>query len=585
MILHFDKLILWNFRSFRGKHVLALNSAGVNFVCGRNELEPKLGSNGSGKSSLWGGLSWTLYGKTVQGLRSGDVKPWAEDGEVTKGIVKFRVGDKRHTVCREGRTNGLRLDGEGCSQQDVDAVLGLSFDVFVNSILFGQGQPLFFDLSPSLKLQRLSDVLGLERWERRADAASRLSSDWDRKHFEAATALSSLTAQREEAKRELVKVREQQERWDTEHFVPDADRQSVIDKLAELNRRYEELVLSRDMCAAEMKIGQERLASCDKRLSKLRNKLSDLQSRLLRAEDKVKSHRDSKCVTCGQPLSGKIGKYQDEYDNLYTEVRSIRREVVKLDRERVELVADNEAKSKQYVTSDPEFIRIGRDKEILQRELARIESVSWQENPYTEIKRRVRKRLAELEEAVDDKTKYVSLCVKKRERYKVWIKGFRDLRLDIVNEVLGHLESVSTDMLGQVGMTGWTIQYTVESETKAGTVKRGLSVIIKSPHSKEGVKWEAWSGGEGQRLRLIGALAFAEVLLGYAQRRCNLEVLDEPMTFLSREGVDDMCLLLAERAKLLGKSIWYTDHMTTDSELFASRITVVKDDDGSRIEP
>ena len=131
----------------------------------------------------------------------------------------------------------------------------------------------------------------------------------------------------------------------------------------------------------------------------------------------------------------------------------------------------------------------------------------------------------------------------------------------------------------------WGITYATEKETKAGTRQQVLDVAVRSPASgDESVRWEVWSGGEGQRLRLAGALALSEVLLAHAGVRFDLRVLDEPTRGLSPEGVRDLCELLTEYAAQADLAVWYIDHAAVDSAAAASTLMVIKDGSGSRIE-
>src|SRR4029077_19584673 len=122
-------------------------------------------------------------------------------------------------------------------------------------------------------------------------------------------------------------------------------------------------------------------------------------------------------------------------------------------------------------------------------------------------------------------------------------------QLYVITEVLQELEFVSNAMLADVGLEDWQIKFSIEKETQAGTLQSGLHVTILSPSNDKPVRWKCWSGGEGQRLRLVGALALSDVLLNHAGITTNLEVLDEPTSHLSQEGVRDLLPFLAERAR------------------------------------
>src|SRR5262245_58166560 len=89
MNLDFDSLELANCRSFKQKTRLNLQrlGAGLHFVCGDNQQEPRLGSNGAGKSTLWNALCWCWYGKTVANLNRLDLTPWDNGGEPAATVL------------------------------------------------------------------------------------------------------------------------------------------------------------------------------------------------------------------------------------------------------------------------------------------------------------------------------------------------------------------------------------------------------------------------------------------------------------------------------------------------------------------
>jgi len=206
------------------------------------------------------------------------------------------------------------------------------------------------------------------------------------------------------------------------------------------------------------------------------------------------------------------------------------------------------------------------------------------ENPYRAQLQQLRKQKTQLAADMTDIKERLQNLEGLIERYKFWVKGFKDVRLYIVDEVLQELELVTNTMLEEIGLIDWNVRYAIEKENKSGTINRGLNVVIQSPTNKDPVKFENWSGGEGQRLRLVSALALSEVLLNYAGVNPNLEALDEPSQHLSKEGVRDLCTYLSDRAKQLSKILLLVDHVTVESSLFTSVITVRKTKKGSYID-
>ncbi len=111
----------------------------------------------------------------------------------------------------------------------------------------------------------------------------------------------------------------------------------------------------------------------------------------------------------------------------------------------------------------------------------------------------------------------------------------------------------------------------------------GLQVLIDSPGSVGKVRWQSFSGGERQRLRLIGGLALSEVLLNHAAIQVDLEILDEPTRHLSAEGIRSLCETLPLRAERLERRTFYIDHQAVESVNFSTVTTVQKGNNGSRI--
>jgi DNA repair exonuclease SbcCD ATPase subunit len=198
----------------------------------------------------------------------------------------------------------------------------------------------------------------------------------------------------------------------------------------------------------------------------------------------------------------------------------------------------------------------------------------------SELRQDIVSRKSELKRRTDDWHAKLS----KAHDSEFWVKGFRDIKLNIIEETLDELELTANAMLEQVGLVGWELQFDVERESKSGTLLRGLNVLIQSPYNNDAVKWECWSGGEGQRLRVLGALALGAVLLNRAGVESQLEILDEPGSHISPLGIQDLVDMLAERARLLGRVIFFVDQNVVQSAKFASSITVVRERDGIRCE-
>lgn len=162
-----------------------------------------------------------------------------------------------------------------------------------------------------------------------------------------------------------------------------------------------------------------------------------------------------------------------------------------------------------------------------------------------------------------------------------WKHGFKRIRLYFVQQVLAALEIEIASAISALGLDGWQVNLSTETETKSGTMKLGVQITIKSPVS-EGV-WETWSGGESQRLRLAIAMGLASLIQRAAGVKFNLEVWDEPTSWMSGEGIEDLLQALQYRAESLKKSIWVCDHRALTFSGFSEIWSIVKGMEGSLV--
>jgi DNA repair exonuclease SbcCD ATPase subunit len=166
-----DQLLIEGFKCFRDKTIVQFpDKGGFYFLTGNNGPEPRLGANGAGKSSLWDALCWCWYGVSVRGNKASEITSWG----VKRAHVAndFTIGDTRHRVERWGSPDRLVLDGVVIAQPALDTVLGLSRQRFLHSVLFGQGAPLFLDLTVPQRGDLLDEVLDLGLWMRLSKRAS-----------------------------------------------------------------------------------------------------------------------------------------------------------------------------------------------------------------------------------------------------------------------------------------------------------------------------------------------------------------------------------------------------------------------------
>lgn len=574
------------------------------FLKGKNNQA--LGSNGAGKSTIVDALMWCLYGKTVQGLKNPDVVPWTGKG-TTEVEVALLIDDEKHVVKRTVGPNLLTIDGKEAGQDYVDRLISIPVEVIPYAIIMGQRQNLFFDLTAGEKLKIFSSSLDLERWEHRSAHAAEQVKIREREIQLKEAEITALESQLESVERDITSTKQSSDDWE-------AKRQTALEtkenSRADLERKLEKLNQERDDAdlkfeRAETELRAMNIEALTKDALSQRSRLETQEREHIQAtrkkselESLLDDMGDETCPTCQQPIKSKetLKKLQTEIKDKIKALRindlAKAVEVAKQENDRVnEKLKNEEVAAKQFRIDSREaqdqLTRLAKPIAEVEAAIKAIDTLSEellnQSNPYTEIIRQLKRKLSLMKEQIETGKKNLSKRLESCDRLRYWVKGFKDIKLLIVEEILQELEITTNAMCDEFGLVGWKVEYDIERETKSGSISRGLNIVILSPNNKNAVKWESWSGGESQRLKLIGSAALSSVLLNHIGVTTNLEIYDEPTESLSREGVADLVDLLATRAKEAKKSIWLVDHHVIESSSFVKTVLVTKDKQTSRL--
>lgn len=598
MDLKFSRLELTNFGPFAGgPHVLdiAALGPGLHYVRGFNIAKPRLDPNGVGKSTLWAALTWCLYGKTVRGLRNPDITPWTGKKGVLVRVI-LQIDGVEHVIRRSAHPNSLGIDERTVGQEQVEELIGLSFDAFSHTVLYGQGRPLFFDLPPREMMDVFSDVMCLDRWEARSELAADRARKLETDLASAENALAILQSGVSVAKGTIARLQKASTEWEVERNDRCGklaeQRDALKTQIEKLDCRHGELDTKYDWVMTQIRLLEEPYQKAQEKVTKQRILLKSLENEKLKTERSLEVVEDN-CPTCGRPMDNKHKRASNKAKreliaSLIEEIRPLRKRVDKADKQAAIVAEDVRGFRLQAADIEPDLKQC---QEALIDARARLRSVEEgidkddnEPNPHRAELLAQKKHLKELLASIEDaETLVIPKLRRMISRAKFWVKGFKDVRLSIIDEVLTELEITTATVLEELGLVGWQVKYATDRETKKGTVKPGLHVSIVSPDSRKAVRWECWSGGEGQRLRIVGALALSEVLLNHAGIRTNLEIFDEVTTYMPKQGIGDLCDLLSARCAALGRTGFYIDHQIGERASFAGTITVQKKKAGATL--
>lgn len=603
------------FRCFAETASLSLKElpAGLHLVRGRNLTNDRLGSNGAGKSTFFSDApTWCLSGRTVGGLRTTDLQSWLTKTRPRVALT-IRRGEAEHVVARGPRAADLTIDGRAASQEDVSDLVGVDYATWSQAVVWDQGAPQFFDLPPAAKMDLLSEALGLERWERRAQAAAARARRLEERRRAAEGELRGLATAREHAEAALSAAREAATTWGRDRAAraeaAAAAAVSARERAELIDGRRGEASMAAD--AAGLKVRERAMAETEARRAAdaaqsaadaIVPRVAELHARIKkeRAQLAVLEARRAACPTCGHALTAAEGAAL---------ARPLRASLASAERDHREAERRHgEMKKAAWRARDAATAREAEERaaeederhasgelRLLDRELgaARATSaaadeaqraVESEENPHRAAAREARARIREVADQVKEGEKLEARLAASAERARFWARGFRDIRLEIIDVVLEDLRGTTAEALSGLGMGDWEVDYVTERETKSGTTQRALTALVRAPGTDSPVRWERiFGGGERQRLRLAGTAALSEVLLAHAGVAIDFRVLDEPTRGLSPEGVVDLVEMLGKYARSTGLRIFFIDHMAIDGAGFAGTNTVERSESGARL--
>lgn len=573
------------------------------------------GANGAGKSSLWDAVSWCLFGKTARGLKGSDAKNWSGT-LICATELRLTINKQPVVIQRTQSPNALTIQ-EGnekqrpVTQEQIEELVGFNHSMFLTVTLMGQFNQFFFDLSPAEKLQAFGESLGLQYWTERADRVRSQAKD-------AQQGLTSTTALRNQETGRLETLQKRRavlltrlEEVVQQHAEQNKDIQQQIDEVKQefyqTNKELTKHIQLKSKCDEKERNANKELINIHREVERITKKLNDInrQSDLVihrmrereRLRERIQTERV--CSQCLQRVDENhrskhlkeirqaneadqtvLTEREERTNRLERKTRRLKQQMVELDKGLNRVREDRQG-------HDNRVRELGQQKRTLQFQLDALRQ-GLKNDPTQPIK-------AELEtltiEIKGSKTRSKELEVEEREitqrieGLQRWQVYFRELRLWLADEATKQLEVEVNNHLTELGLEGWRIECVVEKETKGGTTSRGFHVLVQSPEShQQPRRWESWSGGETQRLRVAGALGLASLVRHrHPTSDLGFEVWDEPTQGMNEDGIDQLLTFFADRSRSDGKQVWLIDHRTLKAGDFDGEVLVTKGERGSEL--
>lgn len=597
----FKDILIQGFGSIVNPLEYQLDNPGINMIQGKN---------GSGKTTIFSALTWCLYGQTLK-VKS-EVTPWlhviplekGKDFEGTKVEVRLKVGleDIKIVRCNEylpkvegakGKNrillyiNGTyqeQLRDKRDVQAKIESILGMSFNLFKNALVFGQ------------KLTRLLAESG----------------ESQKKLFDEAFEASFINQARERAKVDLATIKADHHKISTEHeaefsrhktWVSSIKRSKELwqtqqdERIKEINKQIsgseEEIKNARADKEAWTKLQTEeseiknRIEGLGKKIEKLK-KISDKHFRVdfKLEQDKAElagfkkrliditlqlSSKELICRTCGNPINAVKKAEIDaglkkEHKELIDKSNSTRTIIKEAEAELIRLTSS----IKKYDKRRELYTNL--NKELAELQNMGYDSVAYRPGLIKKYVAKVEEHKQTLIKLQGEKPKLGDFIKKKREAKNKVIELKPQLKE--LNKKLSVYKWLIEDPLSSKGLRAYIFNSmlgSVNDQLKQYAKYIGFNVVLsidlESGHKnfqaeiyrkKKVVSYNDLSGGQQQLVDICLAFSIHDVVS--ATKPINILIMDELFESLDADNIE----LVSELLYLKSKNI--STHLITHAQ-------------------
>jgi DNA repair exonuclease SbcCD ATPase subunit len=496
------------------------------------------GATGEGKTTILSALVWGAYGKNLKG--KSDVNTWEKyrpkNYNGTKVEIYFGKDGKTHKITRclkyKGEVNGAKgkdrliyeIDAVEVSEKNkgeiqalINADLGMSYSLFMNSILFGQGMKRLIQESSSDKKDLFEEIFELEYISKARDIAKGYYTEALREYNEISQKYSSSKEKKQSIQRMLDDLKKQ-----ANHVKNDlSSRVKVLEKKLSLLAKAKKENELKETVTYKNRI-EQRIQEARDNQKELLNKINDAKKKtrvsleefigvIIKLLKRGDIKNSLKRIMEVKKAFGDIERLQDKCSKLADKISNYR--------DKLEELRDQEYEAN----------KVQRDIDLTKAEIKKLLSEKKAGVNMGLIKK-YKTQLSTLSDKLQAIESEMEEKRSKVDNYK-WVMddplGNRGIKaflfessLDILNETLeSYSEVLGFSILFYVDIQG------VKKDFNTQIIMDGIEV-----------SYEELSGGQKQLVNLAMAFAMNEVMT--KAKGINIAFLDEVFENLSSEYVD-----------------------------------------------
>lgn len=608
-------LYIEGFLCFAARQVFLFpETPGVFRVDGVNEVDPRQGANGSGKTGLLDAICWCLYGKTTKGIFGPSVKSWHRKKAnqlLTEVCFEGFRNDEPFVISRKQDPNSItlefRADKRVVTQDEIDEFLERNYDRFLSTSMFvSRRRKSFMDLGPTEQAERLSSILQLDIWADRS-ARAKLAAAAHDTEFKNTKANLERIEDRIILNRQLVDE-QKQARADFQ-LKQQEQRSADQDLIAQLKGELPQLGEKPEW--VEVYDCRNVFNKIKETNSKLATKLSNVVSDLQRLrqdgekiEAKIEELEDQEtptCPTCQQNIEDSRAReirdtWQHQLDVCHASYQALKEKKKELESRKIELDASENNLSLQALEeerSQAEHRRLFENdlqlyaQQKTQRTIAvqRLNELRNKEYPKFDDRslRRAEEDLERDMKSVDGLRRKMAECQESARLHGFWAEGFSKIRISEMERACLEFQTYFYNAFEILGLVGWEVKISFSKQLASKKTVQEFNIQIKSPQSPDFTPWESWSDGQQHRLMIAGLAAYADLVASRTGVRDLLECWDEQTNSLGPEGCEDQMEYFAARSQARQATLMVIDHRTKTSPVFSRTAFVRNTAKGAKI--
>ena len=619
------------FKTLKLKNIMSIGEAEIQFddsgivsVLGINNDTETASSNGAGKTSIFDGMLWTIYGQILRSLDLLATKPSIDwSGRMDKDVGNIYTNGKpegelefyndKHTfkVVRTLDSTRLWMDDEPFEDKSKaeteQRILDLfpPIGLFCTMVYIGDRSPFRFSKwSAKERTEALEYLIDLSDYEDAYQRVKKELKDLQDALQEKSNQFISVNNSIDIENGKLDTVKESLDSCKLKLQQFEEESKAKEDEIDELRIKYNDLVCVGDKDALESELDAlegELVVLLDEKsghkdsINELEKSIAVIESnikRLERENDKF-DKLGKKCPTCEQEISDEFSKkiqvdkdteingYKKQLEDITPKKEEIQQSINEVDESCKELNAKiSEIKGK---------LKLLDESKVVESKIKSLEEIiSNGKDSIAEDADSLIKRLDNISESIDslekdrDKiSKEIDDLKEEIEYYEFWevgfsSKGLRSYKLDTVLKWLNdRLNNIYAPKLFGSDMS---IFLNPEKELKSGDRRNAISLDV----DYSGRSYSKLSSGEYNRVDFLIHLALRDMAENFSKERFNILVIDEVFGTVDTTALVYVKDLLRDFSKNV--QIWLSSHIDQMQSIGDAKCVVTKEDNISSIE-